>query len=155
MPAILEEAGFRGSVLQILPTYCTGIGSVVTDLLQTPSDLTRDQFECNARLRLGFPTVAIFGTLSITPSMKQVVTYVPFYIERAKLHGQQVGLDLTLRHFSDGLMETVHKRPKEGNYLFSGGRQACINTADYQTQVTNTPINVVPRAFHHRLLWFI
>ena len=149
MPAILEEAGFRRSVLQILSTYCTGIGSVVTDLLQTPSDLTRDQFECNARLRLGFPTVAIFGTLSITPSMKQVVTYVPFYSERAKLDGQQVGLDLTLRHFSDGLMETAHKRPKEGNYLFSGGRQGCINTADYQTQVTNAPINVI-RPSHHR-----
>ena len=80
--------------------------------------------------------------------MKQVVTYVPFYIERATLDGQQVGLDLTLRHFSDGLMETAHKRPKEGNYLFR--RQGGINTADYQTQANNAPINVIPGPFHHR-----
>ena len=137
MPHLLAEAGFKGTTLQILADYCAGVGEVIHDLLDTPTALSRAAYECKARLLLGFPTVAIFGSLSITPSMKQAVAYVPYYIEKARRDGELVGKDLTLMHFSDGLMETAHQRPKEGNFLFSGGRQGSINTTDYQKQVQN------------------
>ena len=52
----------------------------------------------------------------------QVSVYTSYYIDKALADGRNIGLPLTLEHFSDATMETAHKRPKEGNILFSGGR---------------------------------
>ena len=112
MPQLLEESGFQGMILEILSTFCSGVGEIVKDL-RTPTELTRETYEIEARLLLGFPAVTIFGTESVTPSMKQAVVFLPYYIEKAKKDGSLVGMDFTLRHFSDGLMETAHKRPNK------------------------------------------
>ena len=49
--------------------------------------------------------------------------------------GRNIGLQLTLEHFFDATMETAHKRPKEENILFSGGRDGPADVIEYQTCV--------------------
>ena len=61
---------------------------------------------------LGIQAVQTFGTNAITPSIKQIVSYVPYYIDKAVADGQAMGVPLTLQNFSDGLMEENIKNPK-------------------------------------------
>ena len=79
MPGILKAAGFKGTLLEILCTFCKGLESVYKNLLQTPHELTGDDYEVQARIHLGFQAEEIFGTGNITTSLKQIVTYVPYY----------------------------------------------------------------------------
>ena len=73
---------------------------------------TGDTFGLESRAMLGIQAVQIFGTNAITPSIKQIVSYVPYYIDKAVANGQAMGVPLTLQNFSDGLMEGKHKEPK-------------------------------------------
>ena len=122
-PQLLRGAGCEGITLEILSCCANGLGNVYKNLLQPDQDLTREEYEVAARILLGFQFIIIFGTLMVTPSIKQIVVYVSYYLQKAKEDGELVGLPLTLRNFSDGLMESIHKRAKSGNMLFSGGKK--------------------------------
>ena len=135
MPSILSQAGFQGTILDILTTFCSGIDKVFKNLLQTSQELTGDNYRALARVLLGFQAVQIFGSSCITPSLKQIVIYVPYYIDKALADGKMVGLPITLANFSDATMETAHKQNKRKSLLFSGGRAGPISTSQYQEQV--------------------
>ena len=80
-----------------------------------PPTLTGEEYEVSARVLLGFQAVAIFGVKAITSSIKQAVVDTPYYIDKARRDGEEIGLPLTLEHMSDATMETAHKQPKQGN----------------------------------------
>ena len=66
------------------------------NLLLTPHKLTGDDYEVQARIQLGFQAVQIFGTGNITASLKQIVTYVTYYVEKALSDSDIIGLPITL-----------------------------------------------------------
>lgn len=132
IPGILATTGFQQSTLNVLTTFTSGLTEVYHNLLRPPPTLTGKDYEVVARVLLGFQAVVIFGVKAITPSIKQAVVYTPFYINQALADGSEIGLPITLEHFSDGTMETVNKRPKEGNFIFSGGRDGPVDTIEYQ-----------------------
>ena len=113
MPCIWKETGFKGTLLEILCTFCTGLDKVYKNLLHTPHDLTGDEYEVQARIYLGFQAVQIFGTANLTASLKQIVTYVGYYVDKALSDAQIIGLPITLGNFKDGIMETAHKQNKK------------------------------------------
>ena len=135
IPGILAMVGFQQFTLDILVTSCSGLTEVYNNLLHPPSTLTGNTYEIVARILLGFQAVVIFGAKAITPSIKQAVVYTPFYIDKALADGKEIGLPITLEHFCYGNMETVNKRPKEGNFCFSGGRDGRVDTIEYQKSV--------------------
>ena len=135
MPNILRQAGFKGIVLEILASFCSGLQVVYQNLLQTPHQLTGDEYEVKARVHLGFQAVQIFGTVNITASIKQIVCYVPYYVDKALTDVSFIGLPITLANFNDALMETAHKLNKSQSLLFSGGRTGPISKNAYQKQV--------------------
>ena len=135
MPNILRQAGFKGIVLEILASFCSGLDAVYQNLLQTPHQLTGDDYEVKARVHLGFQAVQIFGTVNITASIKQIVSYVPYYVDKALTDASVIGLPITLANFNDALMETAHKLNKSQSLLFSGGRTGPISKNAYQKQV--------------------
>ena len=135
MPEILNQAGFQGTLPEVLTTFCSGLDKVFRNLLQTPHELTGDEYGAQARVLLGFQAVQIFGSSSITASCKQIVTYVPYYIDKAFADATMVGLPITLANFSDATMETAHKQNKRKSLLFSGGRSGPVTTNQYQQQV--------------------
>ena len=137
MPNILRQAGFKGIVLEILASFCTcsGLDVVYQNLLQTPHQLNGDEYEVKARVHLGFQAVQIFGTVNITASIKQIVSYVPYYVDKALTDASVIGLPITLANFNDTLMETAHKLNKSQSLLFSGGRTGPISKNAYQKQV--------------------
>ena len=135
VPGILPPTGFQNFSLEVLVTFCSGLTEVFQNLLRPPTSLSGEEYEILARVLLGFQSVVIFGVKAITPSIKQAVIYAPFYIEKALADGKEVGLPVTLQHISDATMETAQKRPKEGNVLFSGGRDGPADIIEYQTCV--------------------
>lgn len=135
MPDILRQAGFKGIVLEILASFCSGLEVVYQNLLQTPHKLTGYECEVMARVHLGFQAVLIFGTVNITASIKQIVSYVPYYVNKARADASLIGLPLTLANFNDALMETAHKLNKSQSLLFSCGRTGPISKNAYQKQV--------------------
>lgn len=135
MPSILKKSGFKGTVLEILCTFCKGLDRVYRNLLHTPHDLTGDEYEVQARVHLGFQAVQIFGTANITASLKQIVSYVGYYVDKALSDAQIIGLPITLGNFKDAIMETAHKQNKQNSLLFSGGRNGPISKQQYQKQV--------------------
>ena len=150
MPGILKQAGFQGTVLQILQTFCSGMEPVYRNLLMTPHQLSGDEYEVYARIHLGFQAVQIFGTASITASLKQIVAYVPYYVDKALSDAKVIGLPITLANFKDGTMETAHKQNKIKSLLFSGGRSGPISKDQYQKQVikqqfANEVFNLISR----------
>ena len=66
MPEILKAAGFKGTLLEILCTFCKGLDGVYKNLLLTPHELTGDDYEVLARIQLTFQAVQMFGTANIT-----------------------------------------------------------------------------------------
>ena len=65
MPDILRQAGFKGIMREILASFCSGLEVVYQNLLQTPHQLTGEEYEVKARVHLGFQAVQavqIFGT---------------------------------------------------------------------------------------------
>lgn len=145
IPRILEEAGFSGIALDVLSCFGAGLESVFNNLLQTPEGLTSESYEVDARVKLGFQSVVIFGTKSITPSLKQIVSYVPFYVDKAVSDGKLVGLPITLKNFTDRTMETAHVEPKSGQFIFSGGRRGAI-TKNEQEEL------VITQLFYNELM---
>lgn len=135
MPSILKKSGFKGTLLEILCTFCKGLDRVYRNLLHTPHDLTGDEYEVQARIHLGFQAVQIFGTANVTASLKQIVSYVGYYVDKARSDAQIIGLPITLGNFKDGIMETAHKQNKQNSLLFSGGRNGPISKQHYQKQV--------------------
>lgn len=132
VPGVLATSGFQNLSLQTLVTFCSGLTEVFQNLLRPPTTLSGEEYEILARVLLGFQSVVIFGVKAITPSIKQAVVYTPFYIDKALEDGSKIGLPVTLEHISDATMETAHKRPKEGNFLFSGGRDGPADVIEYQ-----------------------
>ncbi|KXJ19884.1 hypothetical protein AC249_AIPGENE25278 [Exaiptasia diaphana] len=141
MPSILTDSGFSGVVLDVLQDFTSGLTSIYDALLDTPSSLSGKQFECNARIHLGFQFVTIFGTRSVTPSIKQIVVYTSHYIDKAKKDGELAGIPLTFSNFSDGLMETAHKYAKQGTFLYSGGRHGSSSAIEYQKLLLSQMFN--------------
>ena len=135
MPGILKEAGCEGIPLEVLSCFTGGLEMVFKNLLQPEPTLSRQQYEIQSRILLGYQFVTILGTTRATPSIKQIVVYVPYYIEKAQQDGATIGLPLTISNFSDGLMEAIHKRAKCGNFLFSGGTKGPISSSAYQQQL--------------------
>ena len=84
--------------------------------------LSGNEYEKEARIKLGFQIVSIFGTLSVTQSIKQIVAYTGYYIDKATADGELVRLPLSLENLSDRTMERAHTEPKSVRFLFSGGR---------------------------------
>lgn len=132
MPTIVKEAGFTGVTLDILISFTSSLSPIYIALLDTPPTLTGCQFECLARLFLGFQFVLIFGTSCVTPSIKQIVVHTSYYIDKARSDGELICIPLKFSNFSDGVMETAHKYAKEGTFLYSGGRHGATNSTEYQ-----------------------
>ena len=132
IPTALPTTGFQYFTLNVLSTFASGLTNVFRNLLRPLPTLTGKDYEVLARVLLGFQAVTIFGVKAITPSIKQVVVYTPYYIDKAREDGKEIGLPLTLEHISDATMETAHKQPKQGNILFSGGRDGPADVLEYQ-----------------------
>lgn len=144
MPTILEESGFSGVPLEVLTTFTSGLSAIYHSLLDTPLTLTGCQFECLARIHLGFQFVVIFGTNCVTPSIKQIVTYTAYYVDKARSDGELVGYPLKFSNFSDATMETAHKYAKQGTFLYSGGRHGATSSTEYQKLILS-------QLFHNEL----
>ena len=106
-------------------SFLKGLDRVYKNHLHTPHDLTGNEYEVQARIYLGFQAVQIFGTAKLTTSLKQIVTYVGYYVDEALSDPQIIGLPITLANFKDSIMETAHKQKKKPS-LFSGGRNGPI-----------------------------
>lgn len=76
IPEILKAAGFKGTLLEILCTFCKGLDGVYKNLLLTPHELTGDDYEVQARIQLGFQAAQIFGTANITASLFKADRYL-------------------------------------------------------------------------------
>ena len=85
-------------------------------------------------MKFDFQLVIVFGTSQITAVQKQLTAYQGYYFEKAKSDGEMIGKPLTLRNFTDSIMETKH-RVKKGNFLFSGGKSGPIGKAECWKQV--------------------
>jgi hypothetical protein len=114
---LLQNAGFNGVVYTVLVEFRTGVGKIMQYILQPTPTLTRKVYDCDARVLLGFQFVLIFGSKTVTATIKQIVAYTGFYIDKALSDASQVGLPITLRNFYDGVMETKHKESKQGNLV--------------------------------------
>ena len=57
MPEILNQAGFQGTLLEVLTTFCSGLDKLFRNLLRTPHELTGDEYGAQARVLLSFQAV--------------------------------------------------------------------------------------------------
>ena len=104
-------------------------------ILNTPKELTRQKYECEVRVLLGFQFVLIFGSGTVTATVKELVAYTGFYVEKALKDATLSGLALSMHNFNDSIMETRHKDAKQGNYVYSGGRTSETGKTDYQKRI--------------------
>ena len=70
-------------MLEILASFCSGLEVVYQNLWQTPHQLTGEEYEVKARVHLGFQAVQIVGNVNITASIKQIVSYVSYHVDKA------------------------------------------------------------------------
>ena len=132
---LLNNSGFSPLVNKILVCFCTGLKKISRCILNTPKELSRQEYECQARVLLGFQFILIFGSQTVTATVKELVAYTGFCVEKALKDAALSGLPLTLRNFNDSIMETKHKKAKQGNYIYSGGRVGETRKIEYQKRV--------------------
>ena len=132
---LLNNSGFSPLVNKILVCFCTGLKIIFQWILNTSKELTRQEYECQARVLLGFQFILIFGSQTVTATVKELVAYTGFYVEKALKDAALSGLPLTLCSFNDSTMETKHKETKQGNYIYSSGRVGETGKIDYQKRV--------------------
>ena len=124
---LLNNSGFSPSVIKILVCFCNGLKKIFQWILNTPKELTRQEYECQVGVLLGFQFVPA--------TVKELVAYTRFYVEKALKDATLSGLALSLHNFNDSIMETRHKDAKQGNYVYSGGRTGEAGKTDYQKRV--------------------
>ena len=108
--------------------YLTNIGAFVDELIDAdPIRFTRDYFEIQSSIMVGFPSVLIFGTKMITVSMKQLVVYEGYYVGKALEDCKYARKGLSRKNITDNILETKHEDAKPGNFLFSGGKAGAID----------------------------
>ena len=132
---LLKESNITGLRFQILDDFGSGLYQLYLWLLKTPTDLTGKEFDIHARCLLGFQFVQIFGTGSVTATIKQIAVYTGYYIDQAREDGVLSGQPLTLRNFSDALMETAHKSTKLGSISYGRGKKGPSTEKDYQESI--------------------
>ena len=132
---LLNNSGFSPLVTEIFVCFCNGLKKIFQWILNTPKELTREEYECQARVLLGFQFILIFGSETVTATVKELVAYTGFYVEKALKDAALSGLPLSLHNFNDSIMETRHKDAKQGNYIYSGGRTGATGKIEYQGRV--------------------
>ena len=132
---LLNNSGFSPLVTEIFVCFCNGLKKIFQWILNTPKELTREEYECQARVLLGFQFILIFGSETVTATIKELVAYTGFYVEKALKDAALSGLPLSLHNFNDSIMETRHKDAKQGNYIYSGGRTGATGKIEYQRRV--------------------
>jgi len=70
---LLNHSGFSLLVSKILVCFCTGLKKNFQWISSTPKELTRQEYECQARVLLGFQFVLIFGSQTDTATVKELV----------------------------------------------------------------------------------
>lgn len=118
---LLSKSGFSPLVNEILVSFCTSIKKIFQWILNTQKELTRQEYECQARVLLGFQFTLICGSQTVTATAKELVVYTGFYVEKALKDAALSGLPLNLCNFNDSIVETKNKEAKQGNYIYSGG----------------------------------
>ena len=142
---LLRSSGFCGLPLQILSTFLEELKSFLPELINLKSSWTRPKYEIVSRGTLGC-VVFIFGSKLVTATMKQLMAYTGFYVDKAKQDGELVGIkDCSLGMCSDRVMESLHKSWRQGKLLYSGGRSGPTGKRDYQ-------VNVIKQQFINE--WF-
>ena len=131
----LKESNITGLIFQILDDFGCGLYQLYLWLMKTPTDLTGKEFDIHARCLLGFQFVQIFGTQSVTATIKQISVYTGYYVDKAKEDGVLCGQPLSLRNFSDALMETAHKSTKMGSISYSCGKKGPRTEQEYQESI--------------------
>ena len=63
---LLTNSGFSPLVTEILMCFCNGLKKISHWILNTPKELTREEYECHARVLLGLQFVLIFGSETLT-----------------------------------------------------------------------------------------
>ena len=105
---LLNNSGFSPLLSEILVCFCTGL-KIFQWILNTPKELTRQEYECQARGLLGFQFILISGSQTVTATVKELVACTGFYVEKALEDAALSGLPLILCNFNDSIMETKHR----------------------------------------------
>ena len=132
---LLKESNISGLRFEILNDFGRGLYQLYLWLLKTPTDVTGREFDVHARCLLGFQFVQIFGTDSVTATIKQISVYTGYYVNKAREDGVISGQPLSLRNFSDGLMETAHKSTKLGSISYGRGKKGPSTEKEYQESI--------------------
>ena len=97
IPAVLINCGFKYFTLDVLSTFSSRLTDVFQNLLRPLPTLTGKDYEI-LNSTSWFSSGGYLWSKTITPSIKQVVVYVPYYIAKAREDGDEIGLPLTLEH---------------------------------------------------------
>ena len=108
----MNNSGFSPLISEILVCFCTGLKKISQWIFNVPKELTRQEYECQARGLLGFQFISIFGSQTVTATLKELVAYTQFYVDSALEDAASSGLPLILCNFNDSIMET--KRSQTG-----------------------------------------
>ena len=111
---------FSPLVTEILVCFCNGLKKIFHWILNTPKELTRQEYECQARVLLGFQFILIFGSETVTATVKELVAYTGFYIEKALKDATLSGLPLSLHNFNDSIMENTRMPSKAITFTVVG-----------------------------------
>ena len=80
---LLNNSGSSPSVIKTLASFCNKLKKIFWWILNTPKELTTQEYECQVRVLLGFQFVLLFGSETVTSTVKELVTYTGFYVEKA------------------------------------------------------------------------
>ena len=99
--------------------------------MRKSENLDRDTFEKLSRSNLGFQFVLLFGSSKVTPTVKQFIVYFGYYIQKALDDAKETGRKISIKNYSDALIEIKHKEAKLGNYCYGGGKSGPITKTEY------------------------
>ena len=133
--SLLKSSNFEGLIHEILSIFISHLKPILPEIMEMDRSWSRYSYAIKIRSVLGCGVVFIFGSRKMTATMKQLIAYTDYYVQKALDDAELIGLSCSLRNFSDSVMEGLHKSGKQGKYQFSGGRSGRTGKLEYQRRV--------------------
>ena len=120
--SLLKPRNVEGLIHEVLSAFTSHLKPILPEIMEMDSSWSRYNYAIKNRSVLGCRVVFIFTLRKMTATMKQLIAYTDYYVQKALDDAELTALPCSLGNFSDRVLEGLHKSGKQGEYQFSDGR---------------------------------
>ena len=106
--SLLKSSNFEGLIHEVLSVFISHLKPILPEIMDMDRSWSRYSYAIKICSVLECGVVFIFGSRKVTATMKQLIAYTDYYVQKALDDAELIGLPCSLGNFSDSVMEGLH-----------------------------------------------